>query len=214
MVRVETVNPTRRQLFILKERLELARTGYRILDEKLDFLMNEFHKLSKETLVSRKELNEILRKAFNALIKSEFIIGNKKVEGIGKGMEPYSEVEFSSKSMMGVTLIKFLQKKSEKSLVERGYSLLEGCASLDQAVVSFQESFDRILKVGEYEHNLRTIAKEAYETRKIVMLLKNFIIPQLLSSIKYVKFRLDEQGREEFLRLKRLLGRSNSERYN
>jgi V/A-type H+-transporting ATPase subunit D len=83
--------------------------------------------------------------------------------------------------------------------------MLESCATLDQAVVSFQESFDRILKVGEHEHNLRTIAKEAYETRKIVMLLKNFIIPQLLNSIKYVKFRLEEQEREEFLRFKRIL---------
>ena len=205
MVRVETVNPTRRQLFILKERLELANMGYRILNEKLDFLMNEFHRLSKETLVSRKELNEILAKAFNALVKSEFIIGNKNMESIAKGMGIYSDVEFSSKSMMGVTLIKLLQKKSEKGLIERGYSLLEGCASSDQAVLSFQESFDRILKVGEFEHNLRAIATEAYETRKIVMLLKNFIIPQLLISIKYVKFRLEEQEREEFLRFKRIL---------
>jgi V/A-type H+-transporting ATPase subunit D len=205
MVRVETINPTRRQLFILKERLELAKTGYNILNEKLDFLMNEFHRLSKEALVSRKELNEILGKAFSSLIKSELIIGSKSIEGISKSMEPYSEVEFSSKSMMGVTLIKLLQKKSEKNLIERGYSMLESCATLDQAVVSFQESFDRILKVGEHEHNLRTIAKEAYETRKIVMLLKNFIIPQLLSSIKYVKFRLEEQEREEFLRFKRIL---------
>lgn len=205
MVRVETINPTRRQLFILKERLELAKTGYNILNEKLDFLMNEFHRLSKEALVSRKELNEILGKAFSSLIKSELIIGSKSIEGISKSMEPYSEVEFSSKSMMGVTLIKLLQKKSEKNLIERGYSMLESCATLDQAVVSFQESFDRILKVGEHEHNLRTIAKEAYETRKIVMLLKNFIIPQLLNSIKYVKFRLEEQEREEFLRFKRIL---------
>ena len=214
MVRVETVNPTRRQLFILKERLELANMGYRILNEKLDFLMNEFHRLSKETLVSRKELNEVLGKAFNALIKSEFIVGSKTMESIAKGMEPYSDVEFSSKSMMGVTLIKLLQKKSEKNLIERGYSLLEGCGSSDQAVLSFQESFDRILKVGEFEHNLRTIAEEAYETRKIVMLLKNFIIPQLLSSIKYVKFRLEEQGREEFMRFKRILSGMNSDRYN
>jgi len=205
MVRVETVNPTRRQLFILKERMELARTGYTILNEKLDFLMNEFHRLSKETLVSRKELNEILGKAFNALIKSEFIVGSKTIEGIAKCMEHYSDVEFSSKSMMGVALIKLLQKKSEKSLIGRGYSMLESCASSDQAVLSFQESFDRILKVGEFEHNLRTIAKEAYETRKVVMLLKNFIIPQLLNSIKYVKFRLEEQEREEFLRFKRIL---------
>jgi V/A-type H+-transporting ATPase subunit D len=214
MVRVEAVNPTRRQLFILKERLELANMGYRILNEKLDFLMNEFHKLSKETLVSRKELNENLVKAFNALIKSEFIIGSKTMESIAKGMENYSDIEFSSKSMMGVTLIKLLQKKSEGDLIERGYSLLEGCASSDQAVLSFQESFDRILKVGEFEHNLRTIASEAYETRKIVMLLKNFIIPQLLSSIKYVKFRLDEQAREEFMRFKRVLSGMNSEKSN
>jgi V/A-type H+-transporting ATPase subunit D len=214
MVRIETVNPTRRQLFILKERLELANTGYRILNEKLDFLMNEFHKLSKETLASRQELNEMLKKAFDALLKSELILGSKNIDRIAKGMQPYSDVEFSSKTMMGVNLIKLLQKKSEKNFVERGYSMLEGCASSDQAVVSFQESFDRILKVGEYEYNLRNLAKEAYETRKIVMLLKNFIIPQLLSSIKYVKFRLDEQAREEFLRFKRILTRSSSNEEN
>jgi V/A-type H+-transporting ATPase subunit D len=214
MVRVEVVNPTRRQLFILKERMGLARMGYIILNEKLDFLMNEFHKLSKETSASRKEVNETLAEAFDALIKSEFIVGSKTMESIAKGMESYSDVEFSSKSMMGVTLIKLLQKKSEKNLVERGYNLLEGCASSDQAILSFQESFDRILKVGEYEHNLRTIAKEAYETRKVVMLLKNFIIPQLLSSIKYVKFRLEEQEREEFMRFKRVLSGTNFKESN
>lgn len=201
-------------MFILKERVELAKMGYRILNEKLDFLMNEFHKLSKETLVSRKELNEKLEKAFKALIKSELTIGSKTIEGIAKCMEPYSDVEFSSASMMGVILIKLLQKKSEKSLVERGYSMLESCTSSDQAVLSFQESFDRILKVGEYEYNLRTIAKEAYKTRKVVMLLKNFIIPQLLSSIKYVKFRLEEQEREEFMRFKRVLSGTNFKESN
>ncbi|MCS7364481.1 MAG: V-type ATP synthase subunit D [archaeon GB-1867-035] len=195
------VKPTRMELLALKRRLKLARRGLELLQEKQDALIMEFFAVVQDYKAVREDVVSALKDAFLALGGAEMELGALKLERIAAGVPEAIEVSMRTRNIMGV-LIPVFSAKIKK--IERPYSLVDTCASLDVAVSKFGAALNKIVKLAEVSATLIRLAEEVRKVRRRVNALESMVIPKLEEAMRYIEFYLSEREREDIFRVKRI----------
>ena len=113
-------------------------------------------------------------------------------------------MEFASRSVMGVSVPMIEFSPLVRRATERGYSIHDSSAALDDAARCFEEALEKILRLAEVEEAVRHLASEVEKTKRRVNALKYIMIPRLKATRKYIEMRLEEMERENFTRLKKI----------
>lgn len=195
------VKPTRMELLALKRRLKLAKRGLELLQEKSDALIMEFFAVVQDYRAVREEVVSALRDAFSALGEAEMELGALKLERIAAGIPEAVEVDMRTRNIIGVMIPVFSAKIRK---VERPYSLIDTCVSLDVAVSKFSIALSKIVKLAEVSATLIRLAEEVRKVRRRVNALESMVIPKLEEATKYIEFYLSEREREDIFRVKRI----------
>ena len=199
---VEGVNPTRMELLKLKDRVNLATKGHKLLKEKRDALIMEFFNILDRAKGVREKVEEKLGESFADLIVAQTTMGDFAVRKAAMSVQESLDIDVDTRSVMGVNVPVIEYKDIKKSMIERGYGLADTSAKLDEASNGFEEVIELILELSEVEMTVKLLAGEIESTKRRVNALEHIIIPRLENTVKYIEMRLEEMERENFVRLK------------
>jgi V/A-type H+-transporting ATPase subunit D len=184
--------------------LKLAKKGHRLLKEKRDALIMEFFAVLDEAKGVRKRAEEELAKAFKALILAQATLGIIRVTQASLAVKAAADIELESRSIMGVAVPVLKLGETRRTLLERGYGLVDTSSQLDEAAGKFERVLNVIAELAEIEKSILLLAEEIEKTKRRVNALENIVIPRVNATVKYIEMRLDEMERENFFKLKRI----------
>lgn len=179
--------------------MQVAKSIYRILEDKRDVLVRRLNDLVDVAEEEREKMEQPLRQAYMSLFKSYADMGSMKVESIAATTPPSIEVKVSEKTMLGIR-IPTLEIASTK--IPLNYGFLDTTSSFDEAVKNFREILDTMCKVAEIENTIFRLAEELKKTQRLLNALEHLIIPRYQEAIKFISSSLEEREREDFVKLK------------
>ena len=190
--------PTKANLLSSKKSLELARTGYDLMDRKRNILMREMMKLTQKSAELEKELERCYDQAYSSLKRAN--VSGGSVRRFAMNVPVENNVQISEKSIMGVEIPVI---SCPDTVTDPRYFGLENTSEyLDEACVRFCRARQLTLELAELETGVCRLADAVSKTRKRSNALSNIIIPRLESTVKHITEVLDEKEREDFSRLK------------
>ena len=200
---IEGVKPTRMELLRIRKRLELAEKGHKLLEDKRDALIERFFKSIKRRDEIKREVEDILSKAMQALIEAEMIMGVDQVRISAKMVGKIREIRFLRDNIMGVKVPK-IDRENLDLRAEGFYSFTGTCIRLDEAKKLFEEALRKLIDLAEIDGAVKALALEIEKTKRRVNVLENVLIPKLQATRKRIEMLLEEREREDFFRRKRI----------
>lgn len=191
--------PTKGNLMLAKNSLNLAKQGYELMDKKRNILMHELMELIDKAKDVQQEIDSTFSSAYLSLQKANIEMGIRNVQEISNTIPEESSIEIKQRSVMG----------TEIPLVEYDNTVSKPTYAFFQTKVSLDEATKRFIKVKELTIRLSSIENSAYrlatninKTQKRANALKNITIPYYTALTAEIQNALEEKEREEFTRLK------------
>ncbi len=192
---VGRVAPTKGFLIKLRRRVEFFKIGAETLEMKRDKLIKELTTLQSR-LVERKLLEEEMLKIYDVLRTAYAVSGTEEMSKAQLLSQPFL-VKVKTTSLMGVEI-------PEASIVQKGFKPSPSLnSSLLSALNKLQDIMEDLISVIMLEASLERLAVEVADTMRRVNTLRKVIIPEHEKTIKYIEERLEEEGLEDFLRIKK-----------
>jgi V/A-type H+/Na+-transporting ATPase subunit D len=203
------VAPTKSNLLNLKRQLVFAEEGYELLEQKRQILIAELMRLVARAIETRVEVNDILRRAFDALREAQLDIGSEGVERAALGVSMEHRVELSSQPLMGmkIPLVEF-----EAADIDVQYGVGGTSANVDGAMRCFVEALPLIAQLAELENAVMRLALELRKTQRRCNALSKIFMPNYRETIGYITGSLEERERESFVILKMIRDRLSGAR--
>ena len=189
------VNPTRMNLSILKDKLDNAARGHKLLKDKQDELMRQFITLIKENKKLRLEVEEKLQNSFKAFLMASAAMSPEMLEEAISLPTMQTLVEIKKKNVISVDVpeMEFITKKTSE--------YAQTTSDLDYAIDDLTEVMEELLTLTQKEKAAQLLANEIEKTRRRVNALEYKTIPDLEETIKYIRSKLDESERANITRL-------------
>ncbi len=187
-------------LLELQKDFSVMEDGKDILEQKRNILLKEIISILDKVENLRSQLNEMVLKSYNLLIKSFMEIGKGNVEKEAELSFFKGEIEIYEKSFIGIPVpeIKFRLEKLKSPIDSTSESIF-----LELARKSFIEVVELVLKISDIEIKAWKLAEELKKTVVRVNALKNYYIPEYSKAIKDIKGSLEETERELLVVIKR-----------
>ena len=197
------VNPTRMNLSILKDKLDNAARGHKLLKDKQDELMRQFITLIKENKKLRLEVEEKLQNSFKAFLMASTAMSPEMLEEAISLPTMQTLVEIKKKNVMSVDVpeMEFITKKTSEDASRYPYGYAQTTSDLDYAIDDLTEVMEELLTLTQKEKAAQLLANEIEKTRRRVNALEYKTIPDLEETIKYIRSKLDESERANITRL-------------
>ncbi len=202
------IKPTRMGLLLIKKKLKLATKGYKLLKDKQDALILEFFGTLKDIRTLRGDIAVPLKKADESIARAQGISGFDEIESIASGMTDEATFEINRRNIMGVGIPEI----EEIRPIDEWHSHLSGDIELDSAILKYRNIFPHFLKLIEKQITLNHIAEDIKRTRRKVNSLEYIIMPKYEKTKKRIQFKLEEQERENFSRLKKVKSKNKDKK--
>mgnify|MGYP002723501771 FL=1 len=200
------VNPTRMELSNLKDRLDLASRGYKLLKDKQDELMRQFIELVRKNDQLRKEVEDDLEEGMKSFSVAKSLLHENYLEEIMAIPSRSVEMNINRKNIMSVQVpqmnFDYHNKSQEDEPLKYGY--LNSNSELDATFEQFNNVMSKMLDLAEIEKTCQLMASEIEKTRRRVNALEHLTIPQLENTIYFIQMKLDESERAEITRLMKI----------
>ena len=193
----QQVFPTKGNLIASKKTLSLSTMGYDLMDKKRNILIREMMGLVDQAKQLRDEVDAIYDQAFAALRNANITLGD--IGEIAESVPLDDGITIGYRSVMGVDIPTI---HCEKRPLELSYGLYDSNSQLDYAFLCFQKVKEITVTLAEIENAAAGLSDAIVKTQRRANALKNVVIPNLESTVKYISDSLDEKDREEFSRLK------------
>ena len=190
--------PTKGNYLAEKKRLELAGTGYELIDKKRNILIREMMQLIDTASDLHDKIEGTFGAAYSALQKAN-ITGGIRADLAGD-VPIDDSLNIRYRSVMGVEIPIIEYDKSMPSFPPYGMEISN--SALDEAYLRFIEVKHLSAVVAEVENSVYRLADAIKKTQKRAQALKNIIIPETEKSVKEISAVLEEKEREEFSRMK------------
>lgn len=201
------VSPTRSELLHIRTKKKLAVKGHSLLKKKQDVLINEFFTRVKDYKKFKKGILEKVKNSYSNLSLDIAYTGIFVSRSVAYATKRQFDVEYSNENIMGVSLPKIA---AERKKVDESNSY-EDSPLLSLATKNYHDLFIHLINLASMEQSLRTLADEIKKIRRRVNSLEFIQIPKLEATEKHIMFVLEEQDRDNFIRLKSIKKRMEAE---
>ena len=191
--------PTKGNLILAKNSLQLSRQGYELMDKKRNILIREMMELIDEAKDIQSQIDETFRKAYSALQKANLEMGISLVQEISYTVPVENSIRIKTRSVMGteIPLVEYDDTPARPT-----YAYYSGKASLDEAKAAFEKVKQLSIELSMIENAAIRLATNIKKTQKRANALQNITIPRYEAITKEISEALEEKEREEFTRLK------------
>ena len=117
------------------------------------------------------------------------------------------EIQLSGHNIMGVVVPRISSTGVRKSLYERGYGIIGTNSYIDETADAYEDLVEKIITAAELETTMKRLLDEIEKTKRRVNALEFKVIPELMETMKFIRFALEEMERENTFRLKRVKAR-------
>ncbi len=194
------LKPTRIELIRTRKRIKLAQRGLDLLKMKRSSLVMEFFNISRSVKGLRENLRADIGDALETLKAAEIISGTMNLERIAY-MSADSTVGVNLKNVMGVRIPE-LSRNYNQTILSNQYRAISVPTPVNDAIKKFENIYTQIVEIAEKENAMRKLLHEIDKTKRRSNAIENILIPQLTSSAKLIRMRLDEIERDMFTTLK------------
>ena len=191
--------PTKLELIKLKRSLVVAKSVYKILEDKRDVLLKRIEEMIDEAGQARTDMSEPLSDAYRSLFNAYLTLGSNKLESIAHTTPSHLDIDVNVKVIVDVRIPSFTITEKKLGL---NYGFADSNSNLDQATKMMRLVLPRILKAAEYENTILGLARGLEKTQRLINALEYVIMPDYQESIKFISSILEEREREDFARLK------------
>ncbi|PIS30893.1 V-type ATP synthase subunit D, partial [Candidatus Saganbacteria bacterium CG08_land_8_20_14_0_20_45_16] len=186
------VNATRMELLRLKRRTVLAKKGHKLLKDKLDGLIRQLLEIVKQHRRLSRKIEQELILVFQKLSVGSAQISPEVLAAAIALSQCSASVDITLKNFMGVKIPKYELKLTGDPI---NYSFAKTPGELDQALVQFKETLINLVKLAELNKAILVIAQQIIEIKRRVNALEYVMIPELESSVSFIKMKLSEMER-------------------
>ncbi|MFA6775576.1 MAG: V-type ATP synthase subunit D [Sphaerochaetaceae bacterium] len=194
-----TMAPTRSNLLRLTDDLKFAQLGHELLDQKRSILVVELLTLVDQAVDYQNRVQEALAQANGSLSKSIMRMGRLKVANLSGAVNIDYSIEVGSRKVMGVRL-----PKVETSFTDHSpYFSSEGTSIISELTVGrFRQALELMGRLAELKVSIMRLAREVKKTIRKVNALEKIVIPNDQEIIVFMRGRIEEQERENFILMK------------
>lgn len=191
--------PTKGNLIVAKNSLQLARQGYDLMDKKRNILIRELMDLIDRARNIQSEIDSTFSAAYLALQKANIEMGIRNVSALSNTVPEEQSIRIKQRSIMGteIPLVEF-----DDTPAKPVYAFFETKISLDEATKQFNKVKHLTIQLSMIENSAYRLAASIKKTQKRANALKNITIPYYTSLTTTIQNALEEKEREEFTRLK------------
>ena len=200
---LQQYKPTRSQLLQLRRTRRTAERGHRLLKLKRDALIVEFFRVLERARTLRSNLAVKYRVAEQRLAIARAIEGSLGVRSAALASRETPTLDLKTKNVMGIIVPKINARSVRKKLEERGYGIITTSARIDEAAEAFEALVEDIVVAAEIETTMRRLIEEIEKVKRRVNALEYRVIPELKATESFIRQRLEELERDNFMRLKR-----------
>lgn len=120
---------------------------------------------------------------------------------ISDGIKVDNSIDIKYKTIMGVEIPSIVLEKKDLKI---NYGLYNTTYSVDKAILKFDEVREYILELAQTENTIFRLKKAIEKVQRRSNALKEIIIPEDEKLANQIQDVLEENDREEFIRLKKL----------
>jgi V/A-type H+-transporting ATPase subunit D len=202
----EQLTPTKATLLAVKKNLEMAKSGFDLLDRKRNVLMREMMKLIDEATALQRDIGDTFSRAYRSLEMANVTMG------IETTLENYTPeetgLEMTNRSVMGVDMPATTLRAGEPKPF---YGFWGSNAYLDSTYILFDRVKELSARLAGTETSVFRLAVAIKKTQRRANMLENVVFPRYEAAVKFISGVLEEHEREEFTRLK-VIKRSREQR--
>jgi len=205
----EQIAPTKSNLLKVKERLNVAREGYDLLEQKREILVSELMRKVEQVKILERELDKRVETAYPCLKRMLVVVGRERAQRLAQNVAYRFELREKQVISAGMKLPGL---EVDIPASDLKYSPVNSFAECDETVLEFFE----LLKICTELAAIRTIAwrlaREVRRTQRRVNALEKMVIPTASETKTYIESVLEERERDSFFTSKLLKkkGVSNS----
>jgi V/A-type H+-transporting ATPase subunit D len=197
------VSATRTELLARRARIELARQGRGLLEDKRSALLRELNAIARRAASGSGRLEERAAEGRAALGEAVALDGPEAVASAALAASGEVEVEVATRNVAGVRLVEVRSGGATRQLTERGYALSATTPRIDRVAELHERLLDLLLDTAPMELSLRRLAAEVRSTTRRVNALEQVVVPRLERERDQIAIVLDEREREDRVRLRR-----------
>ena len=196
---------SRSRLLELRGQLEAAARGREVLERKRELLLFEIRRRAGPLVVARRGLASSLAAARAALAVARVELGSPLVDAAALAQPPTTSVELRAASILGVPVPRLVAPPAS---TRPAYGPAGTSASLDRAVADFCALVPELARLAELEAASAALRRGLRKTARRLSALERVVIPRLEADLRAVAGGLEEEERDEALRLRAWLGRA------
>jgi len=194
--------PTRSVLLQLRKTRRMAERGHRLLKLKQDALIVEFFRVLDRAKKMRSNLVEKYRVASQRIAVARAVEGAIGVRSAALARLERPTLDLKTRNVMGIVVPRIEAKKVRVNVEARGYGIIQTSARIDEAAEAYEDLVENIIVAAEIETTMRRLIEEIEKVKRRVNALEYRVIPELKSTEAWIRQRLDEMERDNFMRLK------------
>lgn len=194
--------PTRSQLLLVRRTRRTAERGHRLLKLKRDALIVEFFRVLDRAKKMRSNLVDKYRTAEQRITLARAVEGVIGIRSAAFAVRTRPTLELRTRNVMGIVVPRIEAQKVRKDIQDRGYGIIQTSARIDEAAEAYEDLVEDIIVAAEIETTMRRLIEEIEKVKRRVNALEYRVVPELKATEAWIRQRLDEMERDNFMRLK------------
>jgi len=191
-----------------KFRLGGAKKGHSLLKKKRDALKAKFQALLKEIVDTKLKVGTGLKDAAFSLAKSHWAIAGDDITStvVERAKRPSVVCKLIGDNVAGVALPTFkMSHDATKDASTATLGLAHGGAVINACRGEYLKAVTMLVKLATLQTHFKTLDEEIKMTSRRVNALEYVLIPRIETICHYITQEMDEEAREEFFRVKKVV---------
>ncbi|EER06781.1 vacuolar H-ATpase subunit D, putative [Perkinsus marinus ATCC 50983] len=184
-----------------------AKKGHSLLKKKRDALKSRFSQMLKEIVDTKKAVGENMADCSFSIAKARWAGDSDFVQTvIQRVKKPSVTLKVSAENVAGVFLPKFdLQRDTTLDGPMMSLGAGQGGQVIQTCRLQHAKVLELLVRMASLQTSFITLDEEIKMTSRRVNALEYVVIPRMETIIHFIEQAMDEQEREEFFRVKKIV---------